>query len=520
MCCFTTLSFAAAGDKVYFVNVSDCPVNYVGEANESWGWVAGSSTLTDEGRTYNGKTIYSYTITNEACTRLYLTADGYVDGSGYAKWINYTDARYTDGCYYLIEANADKTWYGLTQKYYNEFYYIATTVWSNGPKITLYNDSYSALNAAWPGEFMTPVGSYSGYPVWKYVGLTSEPTTQVNFNDNNHGNAFSVTVSEDAAKNCYHWQAADNIWRTLPELGDVIYTVVGDWQLFNYVDDETDHNANWEINATNKMWYNNESGKYELTLYPGIQVANAYAFRVLYNYSWDFCHPHPDSPTWHEWVNIPISANYGVKFEYTLANDVLTAALTQYDYYSHIERKPTSGYYGTICLPKATSSHSGATFYSIAGKESGNIVLEEHTGELEAGVPYMFYYEGSDNIVAELTGDEAEASTANGLVGSFTQEKIDNDDDYYILQDNKFWKVGDKSYVGAYRAYLDLSAVSAAPSPAPGRRYVRMAVDGYDTATAIPQTENMSQESVKVIENGQVIIIRDGIRYSVLGVRL
>ena len=41
-----------------------------------------------------------------------------------------------------------------------------------------------------------------------------------------------------------------------------------------------------------------------------------------------------------------------------------------------------------------------------------------------------------------------------------------------------------------------------------------------DAPTLIQSVSNRSEEAQKIIEEGQVIIIRDGVRYSVLGIKL
>jgi hypothetical protein len=55
----------------------------------------------------------------------------------------------------------------------------------------------------------------------------------------------------------------------------------------------------------------------------------------------------------------------------------------------------------------------------------------------------------------------------------------------------------------------------------PGRRRVAMGVTGENEATGVDNiTENGVIAPKKLIENGQLIIIRDGVKYNVQGQRL
>ena len=57
-------------------------------------------------------------------------------------------------------------------------------------------------------------------------------------------------------------------------------------------------------------------------------------------------------------------------------------------------------------------------------------------------------------------------------------------------------------------------------SPMPGRRRVYMGGAGENSATGTEDMLVPNKQVQKVIENGQLIIIRDGVKYNVQGVRL
>ncbi|MBR6354954.1 MAG: InlB B-repeat-containing protein, partial [Paludibacteraceae bacterium] len=178
----------------------------------------------------------------------------------------------------------------------------------------------------------------------------------------------------------------------------------------------------------------------------------------------------------------------------------------------------TPGKYGTICLEKNVVSFTGATMYSIDSKASdlSYITLEEETGALEAGRPYIFLATGSEIKVQYGTTTTADAGSYYGLVGSFTREQLA--EGMYIIQNNKFYRTGADNYVGAHKAYINMGGVPEEGETAhvPGRRYVTMQIGDVQTPTALDEV-TVNQENAKFILNGQLYILRDGKLYNAQG---
>lgn len=197
-------------------------------------------------------------------------------------------------------------------------------------------------------------------------------------------------------------------------------------------------------------------------------------------------------------------------------------------------RSVTNGNYGTICLPYGSSDYSGAEFYEIAylqlasdGITPANIYLDQVT-TLEAGKPYIFkatsnelvvYYEGSEKINPE----DGKA----GLTGTFEAIPSTNDilEGNYMIAQNKFWLCAAGCWLDANRAYIEHDALHASTTPVapmPGRRRVSMGAAGENAATG---SEDImmpisNSKTMKIIENGQVIIIRDGEKYNMQGMKI
>lgn len=142
----------------------------------------------------------------------------------------------------------------------------------------------------------------------------------------------------------------------------------------------------------------------------------------------------------------------------------------------HVWRTLNPDYsFGTICLPKAAkaSDVAGATFYNISAKlmdggEFKGIVLEQETGNLAAGRPYIYKKTGDrDDIVAAMSGDDAPVAVAgnyNGLIGDLTGT-MENGGfvvpaGMYIIQQDQLWQTTEgTSRMLAGRAYIDPSGI-------------------------------------------------------------
>ena len=178
--------------------------------------------------------------------------------------------------------------------------------------------------------------------------------------------------------------------------------------------------------------------------------------------------------------------------------------------------------YGTICLPYASESTTGAYFYEVAGKDEGKVYLAS-VDALEAGVPYIFEATAS-TITVTYQGEAVDApqnGDANGLVGTFTEIEVPNG--MYILYNNAFCTnepAGTLNKIRANRAYLNLAEVTeGVPTQMPGRRYIGMSVQGENEATGLDNIAT-SENAVKVINNGQLIIIRGGEKFNAQGQKL
>ena len=191
-------------------------------------------------------------------------------------------------------------------------------------------------------------------------------------------------------------------------------------------------------------------------------------------------------------------------------------------------RTVTNGNYGTICIPYASTSYSGAEFYEVSwlqksGETPVNLYLDQLAAgtQLEAGKPYIFRATSTE-IQVTCTGAAVTTPVegVNGLTGTFKAIPAGDLTDMLVIAQNKFWTATAEATAPANRAYINPSLVpTSEPDKLPGRRRVALGAAGENEATGMDNITT-TDTPVKVIENGQLIIIRDGVKYNVQGVRL
>ena len=186
--------------------------------------------------------------------------------------------------------------------------------------------------------------------------------------------------------------------------------------------------------------------------------------------------------------------------------------------------KQGAGVYGTVCYPENIVWCNGATLYEVAGKEGNKVIFDEVTTP-EAGMPYIFIADQEVLYFFCGTDEAATAGNYNSLQGTFTQIDPSVDNilvENYMLVNNIIKKCGANCGLNANRAYFigsELETLGSAPSPIQGRRRISLEVTNENTATSLDGIVVPEGETVKVIVNGQLIIIRGGEKFNAQGVR-
>ena len=196
--------------------------------------------------------------------------------------------------------------------------------------------------------------------------------------------------------------------------------------------------------------------------------------------------------------------------------------------YTTVRTDLNVGEYYTMCLDKAVTAVQGGSIWRVLSKAQNDkdIILEEVTGTLQAGRPYIFRAtETALQVVytGAAVGAPVNDETNNGLVGSFSQVKLDKDiHTNYIIYNNALYFVNsDNVYVGANRAYLNMGGVpNYSNEPQQGnapRRRVVMTVHGEQNATGMENVQGDNVQCTKVLIDGQMYILRGEKMYDATG---
>ncbi len=201
------------------------------------------------------------------------------------------------------------------------------------------------------------------------------------------------------------------------------------------------------------------------------------------------------------------------------------------------------GGWNTLCLPFDVNNFSGTPLEGAIVKEldiNGTYDTDKQTGfnpttgtlylyfkdasYIEAGKPYIVKWEsGTDITNPAFTGVtisyslEPLITDAVTFMGCFSPVSIDHEDrsKLYLASNSALHFPNGAMTIGACRAYFQLvGGISCAPS-----RIVTN-LDAHNTVTALenalPETERV-EESMKLMINGHIYILRDGITYDALG---
>ena len=249
------------------------------------------------------------------------------------------------------------------------------------------------------------------------------------------------------------------------------------------------------------------------------------AFKIVKNQNWDTAYPSDNKtiPVAEDGTyDLTIYFNAAEKDDATKNNGIYIslekqAVVTPTPDYTRGEL--TAGKFGTLCLPFGSTNYTGMELFECVGQETGKVYIASVT-TLEAGVPYIFLATGTELAVYSDGTTAATPGNHNGLHGTFTNDTevaVGN----YILKDNALCQAEAICWVNANRAYLVMSEVpEGAPTKMPGRRYIGMDVEGENEATGFENITNGENTTIKLIENGQLIIIRNGEKFNAMGVKL
>lgn len=197
-----------------------------------------------------------------------------------------------------------------------------------------------------------------------------------------------------------------------------------------------------------------------------------------------------------------------------------------------LNRTILGGMYNTICLPFTLNSTKCKAVFGddveiyILGSAtlSGDILNLQFISrsDIWQGTPILIktstdivnpVFEGVSFGVATADHTSGDAVTFRG---TFVQKEFHNGDQVLLLVANNMlsYPLSDRTLKG-FRAYFEVNNPQA-HAPIRGARIIA----GQNVVTSIDLVEAQTEGVTKVIENGQLIIIRDGVRLNALGVQV
>ena len=203
------------------------------------------------------------------------------------------------------------------------------------------------------------------------------------------------------------------------------------------------------------------------------------------------------------------------------------------------------GYFNTLCVPFnftaeqiANSELSDATIKrfltatvtEVSGDYSLDLEVETVT-ELTAGVPYLVKFPiGEDLDQLSFHGVTISATTPSSITGGgvtcwgmFAPRHLASGHDYLFMgaNDELYWPsdsdtASDK--LKGFRAYFKVNTIETAAQGAPIYRGMgARIVEHQNTATEIENAQDNVPSVQKIIKDGQVIIVRNGVQYTIVG---
>ena len=199
------------------------------------------------------------------------------------------------------------------------------------------------------------------------------------------------------------------------------------------------------------------------------------------------------------------------------------------------------GSFNTLCLPfslnaseLAASPLAGCQLYSLSDASYGgdklDLTITEETS-IEAGMPYLIKWnnDGSEITSMNFTGVTVTASTGSTVtkgtgtsqvrfVGTIGRSTLPAGEENYLFLgsgDNLYYPAsGDVTSMKGFRAYFIVNSETSGDVPrhAPARLVIAPKMP-----TAVDQVQGDNVQSTKVIENGQLFIVKNGIKYNAQG---
>ena len=241
---------------------------------------------------------------------------------------------------------------------------------------------------------------------------------------------------------------------------------------------------------------------------------------------WNAATPYFYNGTWYASLD-DVKAAMVLSFNETADNNAAIAATDGQTLPIEIRRSFAANVLYTLCLPFDVSASDLAgklkcdTLFVLSDAENNGselLIYFDKANTIEAGKPYL--YVPADNVtnptfVATIDASASQTLTAGDvtMTGFYAPMAMPDGNNFVLGNDRLLHKTTSSAVItNAFRAYFTISG--DLPAHVPARIVWRD--QQTDTATSLDNATSGSQ-TIKVIHNGQLLIIRDGKTYNVVG---
>lgn len=170
--------------------------------------------------------------------------------------------------------------------------------------------------------------------------------------------------------------------------------------------------------------------------------------------------------------------------------------------------------WASFCAPEDVELPEGVYAYIASSNDEETITVNKVEGnKVPANEGVLLYSESLASCHVTATTD---APALDGNILQYTTARTArpaSGTTYALNGDEGCFQEYTGNYIPANKAYVHIPA--AEPGSAPKR--LRLVVEGTNTATGMEAISGQSVISRKVVEDGQLVIIRDGVKYNVQG---
>jgi len=189
-------------------------------------------------------------------------------------------------------------------------------------------------------------------------------------------------------------------------------------------------------------------------------------------------------------------------------------------------KRTMNNQWGTISLPYAIQSNDDVQLYTLTNvtitSTDGTIVFAPNDEVVDANTPCVFKKKNAEDtsvtfpVVNDAITVDENPSVATGVDGwtmKGTYTKKETQTGIYFIAQDQFWYAESAITIAPFRAWF------TAPTPNSAKA-INIVIEEEATAISEVRGERLEARDGKFLENGKVVIIRNGKKYNINGQRI